>query len=148
MPWLTAKSVDDVLAMFAINEQGRKWIKRRLNKDILVFEAGHSLPEHRTFFDYLNYCWRDKFQDEYPDAEDFRTFISYKVSHYTTTIMEIDGQPVKFIKVKSWSFGKSHFDEFHELFKRCEAIMMERGCCSVSTYLANKRDVDENYPAP
>lgn len=130
----------------ATDKQGEAWLKRYSGKDVLLTVSGHSLPEHRLLFTYLNWIWNEYYRlEKYHDQDDFRDWVSVSVGHVKTTIMEVNGAQVVFTKPKSWSFAKCDHAQFHALTNAVNDLFERLHGVSIETFRQNTDEGKQSH---
>jgi len=133
MPKFNVSNPEGKPILRPINPRDVQWAMAHVGQDVDLTEAGHSLPHHRLLFAYLNYAWRDYFRDKYPTADIFRTWISASIGYVDEQSIEVDGVPMVFRKVKSWSFGKADQSTFNQLSAAVERLLSPT-CGSIADF--------------
>lgn len=133
---------------FPFDESSTKWAKRYAGQVVRVSMTGHSLPEHRLLFSYLNWVWTEYYKEKYPDPDDFRDWVSMSIGHYKQTMIEINGAKVVFHKVKSWSFAKCDHELFHEITNLVSGLFDQLHGVSIEKWKLNVGDKYETNTKP
>ena len=116
------------LALVPKNEEAFRHCLKRKGHVLSLAVLGHSLAEHAFIFGYLTWCFK-QLKADWEDPEVFRYQVSLDIDHVEIIRIRMDREQIlKLLEQgekrggwvdlripKSWSFGKSHFKEFHDV---------------------------------
>lgn len=124
------------------DESAEALLKKYDGRCVNLQISGHSERQHRMLFDYLKWIWKEYYREKYPDADDFRDWVSVSVGHVKSSTMSIpDGNggmvEVVFRKPLSWSFAKCDQQLFDSLVNRVSDLFDRLNGVSIDIWRQN-----------
>jgi len=119
------------IVLFPHDERAEKHCAKTKGLLLDLTVRGHSLKEHSFLFAYMTFLFQ-QLKNEYDDPEVFRHQVSLDVDHVKIFRIKMLREQIERLLAmceardgwvdlrvpKSWSFGKSHHEEFHPLANR------------------------------
>ena len=135
--------------VMAFSESGECWLRALARKgdDVQLEIVGHSDPQHRTFFGYLQWVHAARYLEDYPEFDDWRDWLSVCVRHVRRqTIMVPDGSggraAMEFLRILSWSHRECPHGVFNALVTRAQDFLARETGLTIEDYLRNKKEAD------